>query len=87
MERFGEKVRALRLHRGMSVRDLARALGYTAHSYIGDVEHNKRRPPADLVLKIAVFFGVSTDSLLRDDWELDLPAQPRDPANDMGGQP
>jgi transcriptional regulator with XRE-family HTH domain len=73
VQRFGEKVRALRTHHGMTVRDLARALGYSAHSYVGDVELDKRRPTADFALKVALFFGVSTDSLLRDDLDLDLP--------------
>lgn len=70
MQRFGEKLRVLRTQRGITVRELARALGYTAHSYIGDVELGRRRPTADFVLKVAQFFEVSTDSLMRD--ELDL---------------
>jgi len=72
VQRFGEKVHALRTYREMTVRDLAQALGYTAHSYVGDVENGKRRPTADFVLKVALLFGVSTDTLMRDDLELDL---------------
>jgi transcriptional regulator with XRE-family HTH domain len=71
MQRFGEKLRTLRTRRGMTVRELAQALGYNAHSYVGDVEHNKRRPTADFVLNVALFFNVSTDQLMRDDRELD----------------
>jgi transcriptional regulator with XRE-family HTH domain len=74
VQRFGEKVHALRTHRGMTVRELAQALGYTAHSYVGDVENGKRRPPADFVLKVALLFGVSTDALMRDDLDLELPS-------------
>lgn len=70
MQRFGEKLRALRTKRGMTVRELAQALGYTSHSYIGDVELDKRRPTAEFVLKVSLFFGVSTDALMRDDYEL-----------------
>lgn len=73
MQRFGEKVHALRTYRGMTVRDLAQALGYTAHSYVGDVENGKRRPTADFVLKVALLFSVSTDTLMRDDLDLELP--------------
>lgn len=72
MQRFGEKLRALRNQRGMTVRELAQALGYSAHSYVGDVELDKRRPTADFVLKVALFFQVSTDLLMRDDLELDI---------------
>lgn len=71
MQRFGEKLRTLRKSRGLTVRELAHALGYTAHSYVGDVELDKRRPTADFVLKVALFFEVSTDSLMRDDRDLD----------------
>jgi transcriptional regulator with XRE-family HTH domain len=73
VQRFGEKVHALRTNRGMTVRDLAQALGYTAHSYVGDVENGKRRPTADFVLKVALLFSVSTDVLMRDDLDLNLP--------------
>jgi transcriptional regulator with XRE-family HTH domain len=38
MQRFGEKLRALRLKHKLSVRELARALGYSAHSHIGEVD-------------------------------------------------
>jgi transcriptional regulator with XRE-family HTH domain len=74
VQRFGEKVHTLRTYRGMTVRELAQALGYTAHSYVGDVENGKRRPTADFVLKVALLFGVSTDVLMRDDLDLNLPA-------------
>jgi transcriptional regulator with XRE-family HTH domain len=73
VQRFGEKVHTLRAYRGMTVRELAQALGYTAHSYVGDVENGKRRPTADFVLKVALLFGVSTDVLMRDDLDLELP--------------
>lgn len=73
MQRFGEKVHVLRTAQGMTVRDLAQALGYTAHSYVGDVENGKRRPTADFVLKVALLFSVSTDTLMRDDLDLELP--------------
>lgn len=63
----------------MSVRELAKALDYAGHSYIGDVINGKRRPSADFALRVAVLFGVSLDALMRDDWELDLPARHPDP--------
>jgi transcriptional regulator with XRE-family HTH domain len=73
MQRFGEKLRTLRLQREMTVRELAVALGYAAssHSYISETETGKRTPKVEFVLKVAHFFQVSTDHLIRDD--LDLP--------------
>ena len=74
MQRFGEKLRRLRTHRGMTVRELAVALGYsaTSNSYISEAETGKRRPKIEFVLKVAQFFDVSMDQLTRDDLELDL---------------
>ena len=86
MQRFGEKLHALRMHHGMSVRELAKALDYAGYSYIGDVINGKRRPSADFVLRVALLFDVSLDALMRDDWELDLPAQPPRPSEQRGGR-
>jgi transcriptional regulator with XRE-family HTH domain len=70
MQRFGEKLRALRQHSGMTLHDVATALGYSAHTHISVLEHGKKQPTAALVLKVAQLFGVTTDQLLRDDLEL-----------------
>ena len=84
MQRFGEKLRRLRTHRGMTVRELAVALGYSANSnsYISETETGKRRPKIEFVLKVAQFFGVSMDQLTRDDLELDLGKGPALDTND-----
>jgi transcriptional regulator with XRE-family HTH domain len=71
MQRFGEKLRTLRKQQGMTVRELAEALGYSGHSHISEVETGKREPKVGFVLKIADFFQVTTDQLLRDDVELE----------------
>jgi transcriptional regulator with XRE-family HTH domain len=71
MQRFGEKLRTLRKRHGMTVRELAEALGYSGHSHISEVETSKREPKVGFVLKIADFFQVTTDQLLRDDVELE----------------
>jgi len=70
VQRLGEKIRALRLQRGMTVRELADALGYRGHSHISDIEHGKREPRVSFVLKVAQFFQVTTDQLLRDELEI-----------------
>jgi transcriptional regulator with XRE-family HTH domain len=79
MQRFGEKLRALRKQRGLTVRDFAEALGYSGHSHISEVETGKREPKVGFILKVAHFFDVTTDQLLRDDLELDgsTAAEPR----------
>jgi transcriptional regulator with XRE-family HTH domain len=69
MDRIGEKLHTLRTRRGLSIRQLAPELGIS-DSYITQIELGKKTPSARLVLKIALFFNVSTDQLMRDDLEL-----------------
>jgi transcriptional regulator with XRE-family HTH domain len=71
MQRFGEKLRTLRQRRGMSVRELTSALGYTGHGYIYDIEIGKKKPNVEFVLRVADLFNVTTDQLLRDAYDLD----------------
>ena len=70
MERFGEKLRALRLQRGMTLQELTAELGYSAHGYMSQLETGKKPPTAALVLKVARRFDVTTDVLLKDELEL-----------------
>lgn len=72
MQRFGEKVHTLRAKRGLSLRSLAATLGLATHSHLDRIEKGESNPSADLILKIAEVFGVSTDQLMRDDRELDV---------------
>jgi transcriptional regulator with XRE-family HTH domain len=71
MKRFGEKLRTLRQRRGLTVRELARLLEVNSHSHIVGLESDKHKPSAALLLKVAVLFDVSTDQLMRDDYEID----------------
>ena len=71
MQRFGEKLRVLRKQRGLSLRKLASMLGLATHSHLDRIESGESRPSADLILKIANFFEVSIDQLMRDELELD----------------
>jgi transcriptional regulator with XRE-family HTH domain len=70
MEKFGEKVRALRIRSGLTLKDLAVALGLNAHGYLSELECGKKKPTADFAVKVADFFGVTTDELLRDEIEI-----------------
>lgn len=69
-KRFGEKLRVLRLQRGLTLRELAEALGYDAHVYINLVETGKKSPSLTLVMRAAAFFNVTMDQLARDDLDL-----------------
>ena len=73
--RFGEKLKVLRARNAMTLQQLAMALGHSAHGYISELEAGKKQPTVALVLRVAEFFGVTTDELLRDDIELGKPAQ------------
>jgi len=71
VERFGEKVRMLRHQQGMTLKQLAEAVGVASFSYLSDIEHGKKTPHATLIIKIANVFGVTADQLMRDEIELD----------------
>lgn len=71
IQRFGEKLHALRVRRGLTLKELAHALGYVAHSHISELEAGKKQPTAELVLKVAHLFDVATDRLLKDELELE----------------
>lgn len=71
MQRFGEKLRTLRKQRGMTLRELAEALEFTTHGYLGDLESGRRQPSLELALKIADLFQVTIDQLARDNLEID----------------
>jgi transcriptional regulator with XRE-family HTH domain len=70
MQRVGEKLRTLRLRYGLTTRQLAHHL-QTTNSQVSRIENDLRQPSADMVLKIADFFNVSLDHLMRDNLELD----------------
>lgn len=72
MQRFGEKLRVLRTTRAMTLKQLAQALGHASHGYLSELEASKKTPTAELVLRVALLFDVTTDALLRDDRELPL---------------
>lgn len=67
--KLGRKVRHLRERHGLSQSELALALGLSESSkgFISEIESGKKVPKAELVLKLAEQFGVTTDYLLRDD--------------------
>jgi transcriptional regulator with XRE-family HTH domain len=71
VQRFGQKLRALRQRDHLTTRQLAGKLG-VSNAHISDLENGKTKPGADLVLRVAKCFAVSTDVLLDDARDLDL---------------
>jgi transcriptional regulator with XRE-family HTH domain len=71
MQRFGEKLRALRKQHGMTLEELALALGLTTHSHLSNIESGRKKPSLELAIKIADFFKVTVDQLVRDNLDLD----------------
>jgi len=69
MERFGEKLRVLRKKHGFTLTQIGDALG-VHQTFVSQLELNKRKPNAEMILKIADLFGVDLNVLMRD--ELDL---------------
>ncbi len=71
MKRFGEKLRQLRQTRDLTTRQLASILEMKSHSHIADMESGRSYPSVELLVKLADFFRVTTDQLLRDELEID----------------
>ncbi|OGR24299.1 MAG: hypothetical protein A2139_04925 [Desulfobacca sp. RBG_16_60_12] len=69
IRRLGGKIRRLRQRDQLSQADLARRIGFSKRSrgYISEIENDKKTPPAEVIVRLALLFGVSTDYLLRDD--------------------
>lgn len=64
MTQLGNQVRALREQRGLSKRELADALGVTPPA-IYHIEKGIRKPSIDLLVRLADFFDVPAEPLLR----------------------
>ena len=70
MQRFGEKLRKLRLKYELSYRQLGAELE-VAFTHLANIENGTKYPSPDLILRIADYFEVSTDQLMRDELEVD----------------
>ena len=64
MTKIGNKVRVLRERRNLSKAQLAEALGVTAPA-IHHIERGIRKPSATTMVKLADFFDVSVEVLVR----------------------
>jgi transcriptional regulator with XRE-family HTH domain len=59
------------MKQGMTVRELAQALGYASYSHISDIETGRRNPSLDFALRVSRLFGVTTDQLLKDEQDIE----------------
>lgn len=60
---LNEQIRSLRINMGISQIELAKKLGVTKQS-VSNWENDNILPSIEMLIKIATFFGVSTDYLL-----------------------
>lgn len=63
-ETFGQRVKKLRRDKGLTQIQLADEL-YISESYIALIEGDKRNPSLDIMIKLADYFRVSSDYLIR----------------------
>ncbi len=71
IDRFGEKLKQLREEAKLTQGILADRLGYKNQGYISELESSTKKPTAELILRIALLFKVTTDELMRDDRDLE----------------
>lgn len=65
-KQYGSNLKKLRLARGMSQDELAKALGYTNRSSINKIEVGRSNIPADKIARTAEVLGVSPLELFRE---------------------
>ena len=65
---FGKVLKSLRLEKGISQRKFGDDLG-VVNQTVSFWEMGSREPDLDTLIKIAEYFNVSIDYLLRDDFE------------------
>jgi len=69
MQRFGEKLRALREKQGMTQHQLADKLGFS-QVHLANLELGKKKPNVELLLKLSEFFEVTVDELVKDSMDI-----------------
>lgn len=66
LKEFGDRVRAIRMRKGLSQEELAR-LAKIDRTYIGGIERGERNAGIKNVHRIAQALGVAADQLFRDE--------------------
>lgn len=72
MRRFGEKLYQLRIRRVLTLTELGNLLS-VHNTFVSQLEKGRKVPNAEMILRVADTFDVTTDQLMRD--ELDLPEE------------
>ncbi|WP_454053411.1 helix-turn-helix domain-containing protein [Clostridium sp. Marseille-Q7071] len=67
---IGERIKELRKENGITQEELAKNIDVST-SMVGMYETNARKPSYEVLIKIAKYFGVSTDYLLNTEEKLD----------------
>ena len=70
MNRFGEKLKALRQQRGLTMKQLGELLE-VSDSYVSKMETGDKIPNVAMVLRVSQIFDVTTDVLIKDELELE----------------
>mgnify|MGYP001574594655 CR=1 FL=1 len=60
---FGEKIKQIRLEKGLTQEQVANELGYPTNTYISDVERGRFIPQPDKLEKMAKAFGMSFEEM------------------------
>lgn len=63
-EIFAKRVKTLRISRNLSQIELAKIVGFSFSSAIGDIERGRRTTPIDKIVALADYFDVSVDYLI-----------------------
>jgi transcriptional regulator with XRE-family HTH domain len=63
---IGPKIKFMRLERGLNLRDLAEATGFTK-GYLSKVENSKKAPPVSTLLVLAKTLGVNISAIFSED--------------------
>ncbi|WP_026895250.1 helix-turn-helix domain-containing protein [Clostridiisalibacter paucivorans] len=63
-EIFSKRVKMLRLSHNLSQIELAKIVGFSYSSAIGDIERGRRTTPIDKIVALADYFDVSVDYLI-----------------------
>lgn len=72
MRRFGGKLYELRIRRGLTLAELGNLL-HVHNTFVSQLEKGRKVPNAEMILRVADTFDMTTDQLMRD--ELDLPEE------------
>lgn len=61
---FSERVKMLRKSHNLSQAELAKIVGFSGSSAIGDIERGRRTTPIEKIVALADYFEVSIDFLV-----------------------